>query len=141
MPLSFNDKANIRDYLLGVNDINRPKVVDLKDIKPGKWNSAVTMICRLIMMRKGTIPDIPDIGVDITGRYRFSFESELPDLENDIANQVNTYLPEFYPVNVRCEMIQEGEKHKVLIHVIINEIEYLIMYDITDNTLEGLQSR
>lgn len=141
MPMTFNDIANVRDYLLGINDINRPKVVDMKDIKPGKWNSAVTMITRLIMMRKGTIPDIPDLGVDITGRYRFTFEEELDELSNDIANQINTYLPEFSPVNVRCEMIQDGEKHKVLIHLIINEIEYLIMYDITDNTLEGLQTR
>ena len=139
--MTFNDTANIRDYLLGINDLNRPKVVDMKDIKPGKWNSAVTMITRLIMMRKGTIPDIPNLGVDIAGRYRFSFEEELDELAIDIANQVNTYLPEFYPVNVRCEMIQDGEKHKVLIHLIINEIEYLIMYDITDNTLEGLQTR
>lgn len=139
--MTFNDTANIRDYLLGINDLNRPKVVDMQDIKPGKWNSAVTMITRLIMMRKGTIPDIPNLGVDIAGRYRFSFEEELDELAIDIANQVNTYLPEFYPVSVRCEMIQDGEKHKVLIHLIINEIEYLIMYDITDNTLEGLQTR
>lgn len=139
--MTFNDTANIRDYLLGINDLNRPKVVDMQDIKPGKWNSAVTMITRLIMMRKGTIPDIPNLGVDIAGRYRFSFEEELDELAIDIANQANTYLPEFYPVNVRCEMIQDGEKHKVLIHLIINEIEYLIMYDITDNTLEGLQTR
>ena len=113
----------------------------MKNIKPGKLNSAVTMICRMILMRKGTIPDIPDLGVDITGRYRFAFEEELIDLENDIQNQINTYLPEFTPVTVRCELVLDNEKHKVIIHLIINEIEYLITYSVDDNTLEGLQTR
>lgn len=141
MPLTFDEQANITDYLIGINDINRPKTVDMKNIKPGKLNSAVTMICRMILMRKGTIPDIPDLGVDITGRYRFAFEEELIDLENDIQNQINTYLPEFTPVTVRCELVLDNEKHKVIIHLIINEIEYLIAYLVDDNTLEGLQTR
>ena len=139
--MTFDQTANVRDYLLGVDDINRPKVVDMENIKPNKWNSAVTMIARLIMMRKGTIPDIPDIGVDIVGRYRFAFDSELLELEDDISHQVNQYLPEFTPVAVKCETVVDGEKHKVMIHIIINEIEYLIMYNVADNTLEELQSR
>jgi hypothetical protein len=138
LPVTFDDSANIRDYLLDVNDINRPKVVDMKDIKPNKYNSAITMISRLIMLRKGTYPDFPEMGVDIVGRYRFAFEDECSLLSMDIEEQANRYLPEFYPISVYCNLIQDNEKHKIHIHIIINEIEYLLIYNISDNTLEGL---
>ena len=138
MPITFDDKANVRDYLLAVNDINRPKVVDMKDIRPNKYNSAITMISRLILIRKGTYPDFPDMGIDITGRYRFAFENECNYLSQEIEEQINKYLPEFFPVKVYCELVQDNEKHKINIHVIINEVEYLLVYNISDNTLEGL---
>jgi hypothetical protein len=138
LPVTFDDQANVRDYLLAVNDINRPKVVDMKDIKPNKYNSAVTMISRLILIRKGTYPDHPDMGIDIVGRYRFAFEEESRTLASEIEEQANKYLPEFYPIKVYCELVQDNEKHKINIHVIINEVEYLLVYNISDNTLEGL---
>lgn len=138
MPVTFDDQANVRDYLLAVNDINRPKVVDMKDIKPNKYNSAVTMIARLILIRQGTYPDHPDMGIDIVGRYRFAFENESITLAREIEEQANKFLPEFYPIHVYCELVQDIEKHKINIHIIINEVEYLLVYDITNNTLEGL---
>ena len=138
LPTTFDDEANVRDYLLAVNDINRPKVVDMKDIKPNKYNSAVTMLSRLILIRKGTYPDFPDMGIDIIGRYRFAFEDECKILAREIEEQANKYLPEFYPIQVYCELVQDNEKHKINIHIIINEVEYLLVYNISDNTLEGL---
>ena len=138
LPVTFDDEANVRDYLLAVNDINRPKVVDMKDIKPNKYNSAVTMLSRLIFIRKGTYPDHPDMGIDIVGRYRFAFEDECKILAREIEEQASKYLPEFYPIQVYCELVQDNEKHKINIHVIINEVEYLLVYNISDNTLEGL---
>lgn len=142
MPYSFNESENVRDYLLDVNDINRPKVVDMQNIKPNKLNSAVTMIARLIMMKKGTIPDIPDLGIDIVGRYRFSYESELSALATDIQDQVLLYLPEFTPINVRCGMNATDSKQKrVDIHIIINESEYLLIYNTESNSIEGLENR
>jgi hypothetical protein len=110
----------------------------MKDIKPNKYNSAVTMISRLILIRKGTYPDHPDMGIDIVGRYRFTFEEETKLLSREIEEQANKYLPEFYPIKVYCELIQDKEKHKIHIHIIINEIEYLLIYNISNNTLEGL---
>ena len=142
MPYSLNESENVRDYLLDVNDINRPKVVDMQNIKPNKLNSAVTMIARLIMMKKGTIPDIPDLGIDIVGRYRFSYESELSALATDIQDQVLLYLPEFTPINVRCEMNStDSSKKRVDIHIIINESEYLLIYNTESNSIEGLENR
>ena len=138
MPITFDDKANVRDYLLAVNDINRPKVVDMKDIKPNKYNSAITMISRLILIRKGTYPDFPDMGIDIEGRYRFAFADDCKYLSEEIEDQAHKYLHEFYHISVYCELVQDKEKHKIHIHIIINEVDYLLVYNITDNTLEGL---
>lgn len=140
MPYTFNESANVRDYLLSINDINRPTIVDMENIEPNKLNSAVTMICRLIMLRKGTIPDQPDLGVDIEGRYRFAFDSELDELARDIEDQVVKYLPEFTPINVFCNKSTDNDKHKIEIHLIIKEIEFLLVYNIENNTIEGLKT-
>ena len=54
----------------------------------------VQLIRRLLVMRKGTYPTVPDMGVDIA-RYRFSDIDTLiaGDLKNAIIDQVNTYIP------------------------------------------------
>jgi hypothetical protein len=98
------------------------------------------MISRLILIRKGTYPDHHDMGIDIVGRYRFAFEDECKILASEIEDQANKYLPEFYPIKVYCELVQDNEKHKIYIHILINEVDYLLVYNITENTLEGLTS-
>ena len=57
--------ANIRDYLLDVNDLNQPKVLDLSEIETGKMNSAELLIVRLLLRKKGTYPDYPDLDTDL----------------------------------------------------------------------------
>lgn len=139
MAIPSDDSSNIHDYLLGIDDLNRPKVIDMSIIKPGVMNSAILMIIRMILMRKGTIPDIPDLGIDIRGRYRFAFESELSILQNEITNQIQTYLPEFLASEVTVAM-QKGEPDgpKVVIQITIDETTYELVYNISTNTLDGL---
>ena len=78
--ITADSTANIRDYLLDLDDIGKPKVVDMTDIRRGKLNSAATMIIRLLLLKKGTYPDFPNLGIDIRGRYRFMFSEELSTL-------------------------------------------------------------
>ena len=63
--ITVDSTANIRDYLLDLDDIGKPKVVDMTDIRRGKLNSAATMIIRLLLLKKGTYPDFPNLGIDI----------------------------------------------------------------------------
>lgn len=139
MAIPVDDNSNIRDYLLGMDDLNRPKVIDMTIIKPNVMNSCILMIIRLILLRKGTYPDIPDMGIDIRGRYRFAFESELSMLQHEIQNQIETYLSEFLATEVTVQM-RKGEKDgpKVVIQITIDGTTYELVYNISTNTIEGL---
>ena len=140
MAVNMTAQSNIRDYLLGLDDIGRPKVVDMLDIKSGKMNSAVVMISRLLYLRKGTYMDQPDMGIDIVGRYRFSFADELNYLNSDIKKQVETYLPEFAPITVKCEFQWINKVQHIIIFLNIDKTAYELVYNVESNTILGLES-
>lgn len=139
MELLKNSKYNVRDYLLSIDDLNRPRVVDMMDIKINKMNSAAVMIARLLLMRKAIYPDQPDIGIDIRGRYRFAFTDELRELEKDLQDQITTYLPEFLPVEVSCVYQRINKVNCVVIYIAIQHIAYQLVYNTEDMTLEGFE--
>lgn len=134
-----DDKSNIIDHLIGIDDIGRPKEIDMTIIKSGVMNSAVLMIIRLLLTRKGTYADIPDLGIDLRGRYRFAFEEELTTLENEISQQMITYLPEFSPVEVHA-LLRTGDTDgpKVVIEITIDATVYQVIYNVTTNTIDGM---
>jgi phage baseplate assembly protein W len=57
-------------------------------------NAYAQMIKRLLLMRKGTYPSIPDMGIGIS-TYRFQDIDRLTagDLRKDIQAQINKYIP------------------------------------------------
>ena len=126
--LPVDSKDNIREYLLELDDLGKPRMVDLSQIKPGVMNSAVILLVKLIIMRKGSIPDIPDMGVDIKGRYRFTFDNEIHMLQMDIEQQVATYIPELLPVKVDCFMSQT-ESHCLIIRIAVRGNIFELSYD------------
>lgn len=140
--ITVDSTANIRDYLLELDDIGKPKVVDMTDIRKGKLNSAATMIIRLLLLKKGTYPDFPNLGIDIRGRYRFMFSEELSTLESELTNQVETYLPELLPITVSAEMITipSTTANGILFNIISNEIDFVLLYNINKNTFDGIRA-
>ena len=144
MPTKTNEEYNFYEFPLGTDDLGLPKVRDMSRIETGVMNSAILCIIRLILIEKGTYPDHPDLGVGIRSRYRFAFESELISLQNDIESQIAMYLPEVEPVTVTVSLENDRNdilKNKIKISIIINETEYLLSYDVTSNTIEGIQYR
>lgn len=144
MPTKTNEEYNFYDYPLGIDDLGLPKIRDMSKIETGVMNSAILCIIRLILIEKGTYPDHPDMGVGIRSRYRFAFESELTSLQEDIETQISTYLPEVSPVTVKVALENDRNdilKNKIKISIIIDETEYLLSYDVTSNTLEGIKFR
>lgn len=134
---SGNEDLNVKEYLLALDDIGQPKVVDMKTIKNGVMNSAALLISKLICMQKGSRPDQPDMGVDIRRRYRFGYESELGMLQTDIENQISTYLPEFLPVDVKVGIrTNDGEKNKIIISITIDGVMYQLSYDPVNSIFE-----
>lgn len=132
--MAVNESTNVREYLLSIDDLGKPKVVDMSVIKNGIMNSAIILLAKLITMKKGTNPDIPDMGVDIKGRYRFSFDSEMTMLQDDIEQQVATYLPEFLPVNVVCSANGENPE-EIIIRITVNGILYELIYNSRSSVL------
>ena len=119
-------------------------MVDMSVIEINKLNSAVILIARLIMMRKGTDPDRPDMGIDIAGRYRFSFTNELYNLEREIQDQLFSYLPELSPITVSVSYQSETTKNlerqnKICIDLNINMTTYRLMYDRDSSKLKVLE--
>lgn len=140
--ITADSTANIRDYLLDLDDIGKPKVVDMTDIRRGKLNSATTMIIRLLLLKKGTYPDFPNLGIDIRGRYRFMFSEELSTLESELTDQIETYLPELLPITVSAEMITipSTTANGILFNIISNEIDFVLLYNINKNTFDGIRA-
>jgi len=137
----MNDVVNIKDYELGLDDLGQPNVIDMSIIRPGKMNSAVLLIARLLYLKKGTYADQPEMGIDIINRYRFSFEEELTSLSRELQNQITQYLPEFTPVTVKCDFIQSDDsgKSNITISISANGVTYTMIYDTIDNTLDGIK--
>ena len=135
-------KENYRDYLIDLNELGLPKVVDMNDITSGKFNPAILAIIRLLIMRKGTDPDRPNMGIDITARYRFAFDSELSTLKTELQDQLAMYLPEFLPIQVEAEMATETTNDNKIINKIQmsismnNEITYQLLYNKDEGVLE-----
>ena len=63
---------------------------------------------RLLLLEKGTDPVRPDMGVGIVSRYRYMFEEECPALENDIRQQIQTYLLPYSNIQtIKAEVIDK----------------------------------
>ena len=137
--MSTNDIGNIKEYLLGLDDLQRPKMIDMSIIAPGITNSAVILIARLILMKKGTYPDHPDLGIDIRARYKFAFETELLTLQEEIQSQIEKYLPELNYSQVRVRFEKYNNKVCVVISIQLDQVIYNLFYDISSQTLLGLE--
>lgn len=137
--MDVNDKGNIKEYLLGLDDLQRPKMIDMSIIAPGIYNSAIILIARLILLKKGTYPDHPDLGIDIRARYKFAFDSELLTLQEEIQSQIDKYLPELNYSQVRVRFEKYNNKFCVIISIQIDQVIYNLFYDISSQTLLGLE--
>lgn len=143
MKIELEPQDNPKDHLLALDDLGLPKVIDMSRIEPGIMNTAITCIARLIVMRKGTDMDRPDMGIDIVRNYRFAESSEIYKLQNDIQDQISTYLPEFLPVSVYASAVTEKtatkDIKKIRIDISIDGTLYQLLYNSEKSKLEILQ--
>ena len=117
----------MKELFLSLNDFNMPKVYDTNDAN-------YILIIRLILLEPGTFPSHPKMGVGIKSRYRYNNdENFLMQLENDIANQINAYLPSLYMTNISL-----AEKNNLL-YIIIDTTDgsYALTYNEETNTLNA----
>lgn len=74
------------EYLLSTNEYNKPKVLSGRD-------ALATKLIILLNMKPGTDPLHPEMGIDVCGRYRYCYEEDVSMLQEEIDNQIATYLP------------------------------------------------
>lgn len=87
----------MEERLLSKNNFEVPTV--LKDDE-----AAVVCIIRLIMMDPGTDPLHPDMGVGLFTKYKYGFTDEIKSkLQNEINEQIQTYIPKLVGVSVDIE--------------------------------------
>ena len=139
MAAELDESANLRDYMLGLDDIQHPRVVDMSIIKPGEWNAAILFIMRLLLMVPGTQEDRPEMGIDIRARYTFAYEDELLILSQEITDQITTYCPELLPVQVDCQMDYRNDGNYLIISIVVDEVDYRLMYNVENKTIIGLE--
>lgn len=119
----------MKEYLLSVNSVNQPTVLESKD-------ATYVLLTRLILCEKGTFVTHPDMGVGIVSRYRFSTSDELEALRTDITEQVSTYLPDLIATDIT---VTEDTTNRIIdIQITVDSITYSFTFDKTTKTLSDL---
>lgn len=91
----------LKEYAMSVNDFKQPAEA------LGKKAIGVLLV-RLLLLEKGTDPARPDMGVGIVSRYRYMFAEECPNLENDIKQQIQTYLLPYSNIQyIKAEVVDK----------------------------------
>lgn len=123
---TISDLDNITEYALSLDDFLNPTTY--------KGRSAVEiLIYRLILLEPGTIETHPNMGVGIVSRFRNMKETELSELDDAITQQLTTYLPFVYGVQVRTKFIGKG---RIRITVKASEEVFVLTYDQTNSNLK-----
>ena len=120
----------MREDLLSLNNFNMPKV--LKDT-----DANYALIIRLLLLEPGKFQSHPSMGVGLRSRYRYNNdENFLIHLQNDIKNQMSTYLPTISYRNIKLNISNN------ILGIIIeaNEGDYIIGYNGDSGEIEAAAS-
>lgn len=131
-PSTEQDLVDIKytEHALSVNNFNRPTVYYNQDAIASK-------LVELLLLRPGSYPTRPYMGVGLVSKYRYTFFDDITTLENDIQNQINTYLPEFVGATVK---LTKDEANKILyINIILDNVNYALSLDLETKTLSFVQ--
>ena len=88
----------MNEYLLAVDNYNKPAKYTGK-------RAEYYAILKLILMNKGENQLFPDMGVGIRKKYRYMSEDDLPDLEQDIHDQMSKYLPNLLIDTINIQIV------------------------------------
>ena len=78
----------ISEGLFTTDSYNKPMVLKDKD-------ALAILLLRLLIMVPGTNRQHTEMGVDIRGRYEYSSEDEIDELNDEISKQIEIYLPNY----------------------------------------------
>lgn len=102
-----------KEPCLSVDEFNRPKILEGRE-------AISTLLVHLILLEPGTYASHPTMGVGLVSRYRYNDEESLEQLQQDISEQITTYLPEFEAVDVNVYMDPRNSVKNVGNEIIID---------------------
>ena len=121
--------STYKEYLLSTTTFKEPAIVTGK-------KAVATMISRIIMMEPGTNPLHPTMGVGLASKYRFLSSPTIEtSLKNDIARQIEQFLPNYQLANV--ELVYNEDK-TVDINIQVDDTVYI--YDSSESVPITLSS-
>lgn len=102
-----------KEYLFSINEFKEPSKVVNRD-------AIALLLVRLIMMKPGTNPLHPDMGVGIT-EYRYGLNN-VSDLKRRVEDQIETYLPDFQNATVEIKVTEDKMCN---IEISIDDVVYI----------------
>lgn len=102
-----------KEYLFSINEFKEPSKVVNRD-------AIALLLVRLIMMKPGTNPLHPDMGVGITN-YRYGLNN-VSDLKRRVEDQIETYLPDFQNATVEIKVTEDKMCN---IEISIDDVVYI----------------
>lgn len=122
-----SDPVRFAEYSFGVDSFNHPTVFYNED-------AIACKIIELLMMRPGTYPTRPYMGVGLVSNYRYSFFENMGLLENTIQEQLDTYLPELAGATVSLGKNEENKQ--LFIYITIDDLTYGLSLDLDTKNLQ-----
>ena len=109
-----SDEPSISELDFCLNDFRQQKVLTDDDAN-------VRLIQRLLIMKKGTYPSDPDMGVDISS-YRFLDIDILVagELKNTIRTQINKYVPRASINDIKISKLKYKNDFILYIDILLN---------------------
>ena len=108
----------ISEFLMSVDDFQNPKVIKNTD-------AVSTLLIRLLLLEPGMLQSHPDAGVGLISRFRYSVETEAPNLQSEFQKQIEKYLPQFQGATISVKV----KNQTFIIGVQIDEAIYGIYYN------------
>lgn len=108
----------LKEYVFSSNDFKQPKEV------LGK-KAVALLIVRLILLEPGTNPMRPEMGVGLVSKYRYMFPEKLPELKQNIVDQMTRYLPEYKQAPIELTM----ENSALYIEITVDDTVYKYVMD------------
>lgn len=99
----------------GLDNFMKPKILD-------SYESLAQVILNVLVMRKGNMPSLPHLGIDIQKYlYKFSDEIDVGALKNEIYSQVSEVLPYLISGEIKISVVNYDGKDLLLVAIPIND--------------------
>lgn len=128
---SSDQVIKFTEHSFGVDSFNHPAVFYNNDAIAAK-------LYEIIMMKPGTYPTRPYMGVGLIKNYRYDFLENLSLLESTIQEQLDTYLPELTGAEVSLD--KDEENKSLIINISLNDMTYALSLDMETKTLSFITS-